>query len=95
MKHAWTRGEAWGKGTAAALGGPLHLVVAVVFAGAVLTRLGVDESLAAATGVLLGVPAGALAVALALLARDGRRAWLLVGGGAAFLSVLAAAAVFL
>lgn len=93
-KHPWTRAEAAGKVTAAVVGGPLWLVAWTVAAGAVLPRLGASPSLAAAAGVLLGLPAWGAAGLAAVLAPSGRAAWRWVGGVALLLAVGAAAAVF-
>lgn len=90
MKHAWTRGEGWGKGTAAVLGGFLVFLLFGMALGTALPRLG--GSLAGAVGlaVALSVPAWALVVGWAVLAPSGRGAWLRVGGVAAALAVVTA-----
>lgn len=91
MKHAWTRSEAWGKGTAAFFGGLLVFGAFLLFAGAALPRLGLGASLSLALGAGLCVPLWAGAMTVALLARSGARAWLLVGGAALALAALAGA----
>jgi hypothetical protein len=95
MKHAWTRGEAWGKATAALVGGLVLFVAFSLFTGVVLPRLGVGLSLSVALGVLLGTPVWAAAITGAVLARSGLRAWLLVGGACLAVGGAVAAALVL
>jgi hypothetical protein len=76
MKHAWSAGEAWGKSSAALIGGALLFGDVLIGVGTTLARLGASPNVAAATAVWLAFlcwPAMAIAV---LLARDARRAWL-------------------
>lgn len=93
MKHNWTTGEAWAKGIAAIIGGPLHLFLWMVTVSAVLVRLGLPPSVAAASGVLAALPAAATFVIIALLSRTKVRAWIFVGGSALILAALASASI--
>lgn len=80
MKYTWTQREAWGKGTAAGIGGLLLFVASTLFTGVVLPTLGLGLSLSVALGVVLCVPTWVAAMVGALLAKSALRAWLVVGG---------------
>ncbi|MDT0632781.1 hypothetical protein RQM47_00830 [Rubrivirga sp. S365] len=82
MKHAWTRGEGWGKGTAAVLGGFAVFLLFGMALGTALPLLGVPLGWTVGLGVALCVPVWALVVGWAVLAPSGRGAWLRVGGAA-------------
>ena len=51
MKHTWTRGEAWGKVTAALFGGFLVFLIFGMALGTGLPALGLSLDVAVATGV--------------------------------------------
>jgi hypothetical protein len=72
MKHAWSAGEAWGKSSAALIGGALLFGDVLIGVGTTLARLGASPNVAAATAVWLAF----LCWPAVLLARDARRAWL-------------------
>lgn len=95
MKHNWTRGEAWGKGTAAILGGLFFFFTFTMAAGTVLPRLGLTEGLSMGLCISLGVPLYAIVIGWALLAQNGRRAWARVGIVTLIQAALTAAAKLL
>ncbi|MEM6326402.1 MAG: hypothetical protein AAF791_04725 [Bacteroidota bacterium] len=76
MKHDWTRGEAWGKGTAAFFGGFVAFLLFGLALGTALPHLGVPIGVAVALAVGLSVPVWAALIIWAVLAPNGRRAWL-------------------
>ena len=92
MKHDWSRGEAWGKGTAAFVGSTSVAVAFLILAGGIPARLGIDPHWGAALGVWLAAPVWTGVVLAALLARTGLGAWTVVG---ATMAVSAAAAAWI
>lgn len=90
MKHDWTRGEGWGKGTAAGLGGFVAFVLFGLALGTVLPDLGVPVGVAVALSVALSVPVWAGLVLWAVLAPSGRGAWLRVGATSLVLAAVTA-----
>jgi hypothetical protein len=95
MKHDWTAGEAWGKSTASVVGGFAVFLTFGLAMGTALPRLGVSLPLALALSVVLCVPLWALVAGWAVLAPSGSGAWLRVGGLAALLAGITAAALLL
>lgn len=95
MKHSWTRGEAWGKATAALLGGFLVFLTSALALCTGLPQLGVSLSAAIGLSVVLCVPAWALASGWAVLAPHGRGAWLRLGLTTLALVAITAAAKLL
>ncbi|MEM6337145.1 MAG: hypothetical protein AAF752_11290 [Bacteroidota bacterium] len=76
MKHDWTKGEAWGKGTAAFFGGFLAFVLFGLALGTALPLLGVPVGVAVSISVALSVPVWVGFIVWAYLAPSGRGAWL-------------------
>lgn len=95
MKHDWTKGEAWGKGTALFLGGFVAFVLFGLALGTALPQLGVSLGVAVALSVALSVPVWAGLIMWAVLAPSGRGAWLRLGGTSLALGAVTAAAYFL
>jgi hypothetical protein len=95
MKHDWTQGEAWGKGTAAVLGGFLAFILFGLALGTALPRLGMPVGVAVALSVALSIPVWCAFIGWAVLAPSGRSAWLRVGGTAVLLGVVTALGYFL
>lgn len=95
MKHDWTRGEAWGKGTAASLGGFLAFVLFGLALGTVLPLVGVPIDVAVSLSVLLSMPFWAGLMAWAVLAPSGQGAWLRIGATSLVLGGVTALAYFL
>lgn len=95
MKYNWSRGEAWGKGTAALLGGFAAFVLFGLALGTALPELGVPVGVAVAMGAALSVPVWCVLIVWTVLAPTGRGAWLRVGGTAAVLGLVTALAYFL
>jgi hypothetical protein len=87
MKHAWSAGEAWGKSSAALIGGALLFVDVLIAVGGTLARAGASPNVAAAAAVWLAFLSWPVMAVIVLLARDARRAWL---GTAIALAVTAA-----
>ena len=87
MKHAWSAGEAWGKSSAALIGGALLFADVLIGVGATLVRLGASPNVAAATAVWLAFLSWPVMAVVVLLARDAMRAWI---GTAIALAVTAA-----
>lgn len=79
MKHNWTRGEAWGKTTAALFGGFLVFLTFGMAIGTGLPALGVNLNLAVAISVGMSVPVWGGFILFAMLAKNGRHAWLWTG----------------
>ncbi|MGC4082793.1 MAG: TonB-dependent receptor [Vicinamibacterales bacterium] len=75
MKHAWSRGEAWGKATAAIVGGALLFLLVLVSVGAALSRAGATASASATAAVWCAFLVWPTMAVVALLARDARSAW--------------------
>lgn len=88
MKHDWTRGEAWGKGTAAFLGGFVAFILFGLALGTALPDLGVPLSVAVGLAVGLSVPAWTGLIVWAFLAPSGRGAWLRIGATSLVLGVI-------
>ena len=95
MKHKWTRGEVWGKATAALLGGFIAFVLFGLALGEGLPDVGVPVGVAVAVSVALSVPVWVLLIGWVVLAQSGRGAWLRVGGTALLLAAVTALATFL
>ncbi|MEM6784197.1 MAG: hypothetical protein AAF624_10750 [Bacteroidota bacterium] len=95
MKHTWTRGEAWGKSTAALLGGFVGFLLFGLALGSTLPLIGVPIGVAVSIAVVLSVPMWAALILWAVLAENGRRAWLRVGVTSLVLGALIALATFL
>jgi hypothetical protein len=95
MKHDWTTGEAWGKGTAAVLGGFVAFILFGLALGTALPDLGLSVDVAVALSVALSVPVWAVLIGWAVLAPTGRGAWLRVGGTAVLLGAVTALTYFL
>ncbi|MEM1041044.1 MAG: hypothetical protein AAGI91_00295 [Bacteroidota bacterium] len=95
MKHDWTKGEGWGKGTAVFFGGFLGFVLFGLALGTVLPDLGVPIGVAVALGVVLSAPVWIGLGVWAVLAPSGRGAWLRVGGTVVVLGAVTATAYFL
>ncbi|MEM1094731.1 MAG: hypothetical protein AAGJ10_09015 [Bacteroidota bacterium] len=95
MKHDWTRGEAWGKTTAAFLGGFFGFILFGLAIGTVLPDLGVPIGIAVAISVAVSVPVWTGFVVWAVLAPSGRGAWLRVGGTSLVLAGVTALAYFI
>lgn len=89
MKHAWSSGEAWGKASAAIVGGGSLFVAVLVGTGAALTRAGATASASATVAVWLAFLTWPTMAVCVLLARDARRAW--AGTVAAFAVAVAVA----
>jgi hypothetical protein len=83
VKHAWSRGEGWGKVTAGLVGGFALFLGFGLATGLVLPRLGVPMGRVLAFNLVVSIPVWALALGVANLAPSGRGAWLRVGGSAA------------
>lgn len=79
MKHVWSAGEAWGKGSAALIGGALLFVAVLIGVGSILTRAGATPNVSAAVAVWLAFLTWPVMSIVVLLARDGRRAWIGTG----------------
>jgi hypothetical protein len=90
MKRAWSRGEAWGKATAAIVGGGLLFVAVLVGVGAALSRGGATASASATVAVWFAFLTWPTMAVVVLLARDARRAW---AGTGVMLAVAAALAL--
>jgi hypothetical protein len=95
MKHDWSTGEAWGKGTAAFLGGFLAFILFGLALGTALPSLGVPVDTAVALSVALSVPVWCVLIGWAIVAPSGRGAWLRIGGTALLLGLVTALAYFL
>ena len=95
MKHTWTIGEGWGKGTAALLGGFVAFIVFGLALGTALPDLGVPIGVAVALSVVLSVPVWAGLIVWAVLAPSGRGAWLRIGGTSLVLGGITAIAYFI
>jgi hypothetical protein len=76
MKHAWSAGEAWGKSSAALIGGALLFLDVLIGVGVMLVRAGASPNVAAFAAVWLAFLAWPVMAVIVLLARDARRAWL-------------------
>jgi hypothetical protein len=95
MKYDWTQAEAWGKGTAALLGGFAAFLLFGLALGTALPDLGVPVGVAVALGAAFSVPLWCVLMGWAVLAPTGRRAWVRVGGTAVLFGVVTALAYFL
>jgi hypothetical protein len=95
MKYDWTKAEAWGKGTAALLGGFGAFVLFGLALGTALPELGVSVGVAVALGAALSVPVWCVLIGWAVLAPSGGGAWLRVGGTAVLLGIVTALASLL
>ncbi|NBB73083.1 MAG: hypothetical protein GVY35_05315 [Bacteroidetes bacterium] len=95
MKHDWTKGEAWGKGTAALLGGFVVFILFGLALGTALPALGLPVGIAVALSVALSVPVWCAIIGWAVLAPSGRGAWLRIGGTAVLLGAVTALGYFL
>ncbi|MEM1127451.1 MAG: hypothetical protein AAGI71_12425 [Bacteroidota bacterium] len=95
MKHTWTKGEAWGKGTAAFFGGFVAFLLFGLALGTALPHLGIPIGVAVALSVGLSLPVWVALMAWALLAPNGRRAWLRMGAMSLGLGAITALGYFL
>ena len=95
MKHDWTKGEAWGKGMAAFVGGFVAFVLFGLALGTALPDLGIPVGVAVALSVALSVPVWAVLIGWAVLAPNGRGAWLRMGATSLVLGIVTALAYFL
>ncbi|MEM6645127.1 MAG: hypothetical protein AAF730_02635 [Bacteroidota bacterium] len=95
MKHDWTRGEAWGKATAAFFGGLVGFILFGLAVGTVLPDLGIPIGVAVAISVVVSMPVWTGFVVWAVLAPSGRGAWLRVGGTSLVLAGITAIAYFI
>jgi hypothetical protein len=95
MKHDWTSGEAWGKGTAAVLGGFVAFILFGLALGTTVPAFGVPVGVAVATSVVLSVPVWCGLIGWAVLAPTGRGAWLRIGGTVILLALVTALGYFL
>jgi hypothetical protein len=94
MKHAWSPVEMWSKGLLILIGSTIVAGLFFVASGSVLTRLGVEPSVAAAVGTLLWLPVWAAVACGALLATRVRGAFTATAAlTIAFAAALAAAAL--
>jgi hypothetical protein len=92
MKHTWTRGEGWGKGTAAFVGGFVAFLLFGLALGTALPLAGVPIGVAVALSVALSVPFWTGLIVWSMLVPSGRGAWLRIGLTAAGLAAVTAAA---
>ncbi|NBC18778.1 MAG: hypothetical protein GVY18_15855 [Bacteroidetes bacterium] len=95
MKHDWTTGEAYGKGTAAVLGGFAAFILFGLMLGTALPALGLPIGVAVALSAGLSIPVWTLFIGWAVLAPSGRGAWFRVGGTTLVLGVITVLAYFL
>jgi hypothetical protein len=92
VKHAWTRGEALGKVTAALVGGFVVFLTFGMAMGTALPHVGVTRAGAVAVAVALCVPVWAGVVGWVVLARDGGAAWRRIGVTTLLLALVTVAA---
>ncbi|MEM1117099.1 MAG: hypothetical protein AAF845_09660 [Bacteroidota bacterium] len=95
MKHDWTKGEGWGKGTAAFFGGFLAFILFGLALGTALPHIGIPIGVAVALAVALSVPVWTGLILWAVLAPSGRGAWLRMGVTSLALAAITAAGYFL
>ncbi|MEO0558731.1 MAG: hypothetical protein AAF170_11180 [Bacteroidota bacterium] len=90
MKHNWTKGEGWGKGTAGVFGGFVAFILFGLSLGTALPDLGVPIGVAVAIAVALSVPVWTGLILWAVLAPSGRGAWLRMGATSLVLGAVTA-----
>ncbi|MEM1055717.1 MAG: hypothetical protein AAGI52_09320 [Bacteroidota bacterium] len=95
MKHDWTKGEAWGKGTAAFFGGFVAFLLFGLALGTALPHLGIPIGVAVALAVGLSVPVWTGLMVWAALAPSGLGAWLRMGASTLVLGAITALGYFL
>lgn len=79
MKHPWTKAEAWGKATAALLGGFVLFVAVSLAMPILLPRLGLSLPASLALSTALSVPIWMGVMVGAAVAPNGRSAWFRIG----------------
>lgn len=72
LKHSWSRGEAWGKATAAIFGSTILYVGLSAFLGRMLPF---ERGLSIALALLISIPSWTGIMVAVILARSGARAW--------------------